>query len=51
MCMAKANGAYLYGKDGNRYIDFLQAVGPTILGRNYPDIREKVIERLNECGP
>ncbi len=49
--MAKANGAYLYDKDGNRYIDFLQAGGPTILGSNYPVIREKVIELLNECGP
>ena len=36
---------------GNRYIDFLQAGGPTILGSNYPVIREKVIELLNECGP
>jgi len=51
MCMAKANGAYLYDKDGNQYIDFLQAGGPTILGSNYPVIREKVIELLNECGP
>ena len=32
MCMAKAEGAYLYDKDGNKYIDFLQAGGPTILG-------------------
>ena len=51
MCMAKADGAYLYDKDGNKYIDFLQAGGPTILGSNYPVIREKVIELLNECGP
>ncbi len=51
MCMVKADGAYLYDKDGNRYIDFLQAGGPTILGNNYPVIREKVIELLNECGP
>ena len=51
MCMAKADGAYLYDKDGNRYIDFLQAGGPTILGSNYLPIREKVIELLNECGP
>lgn len=27
MCMAKAEGAYLYDKDGNKYIDFLQAGG------------------------
>ncbi len=51
MCMSKAEGAYLYDKDGNRYIDFLQAGGPTILGSNYPVIREKVIELLKECGP
>lgn len=51
MCMEKANGAYLYDKDGNEYIDFLQAGGPTILGSNYEPVREKVIELLNECGP
>ncbi len=51
MCMARAEGAYLYDKDGNRYIDFLQAGGPTILGSNYPAVREKVVELLNECGP
>jgi len=51
MCMSKADGAYLYDKDGNKYIDFLQAGGPTILGSNYPVVKEKVIELLNECGP
>ena len=51
MCMAKTEGAYLYDQDGNRYIDFLQAGGPTILGSNYPAVREKVIELLNTCGP
>lgn len=51
MCMAKTDGAYLYDRDGNEYIDFLQAGGPTILGSNYPAIREKVIELLNTCGP
>lgn len=28
----KAEGAYLYDIDGNKYIDFLQAGGPTVLG-------------------
>lgn len=51
ICISKAEGAYLYDKDGNQYIDFLQAGGPTILGSNYPPIREKVIELLYECGP
>lgn len=51
ICIAKADGAYMYDKDGNQYIDFLQAGGPTILGSNYPVVREKVIELLNTCGP
>ncbi len=51
MCMSKAEGAYLYDKDGNQYIDFLQAGGPTILGSNYAPIREEVMKLLNECGP
>lgn len=51
MCMTKTDGAWLYDVDGNKYIDFLQAGGPTILGSNYPAVREKVIELLNTCGP
>lgn len=51
ICIAKADGSRLYDKDGNEYIDFLQAGGPTILGSNYPAIREKVIELINTCGP
>lgn len=51
MCMAKAEGAYLYDKDGNQYIDFLQAGGPTILGSNYEPVRKKVLELLDTCGP
>lgn len=51
VCFEKADGAYLYDKDGNKYIDFLQAGGPTILGSNYPAIREEVIKLLETCGP
>lgn len=51
MCMERANGAYLYDKDGNQYIDFLQAGGPTILGSNYEPVRQRVLELLNTCGP
>ena len=51
ICMDKAEGAYLYDRDGNEYIDFLQAGGPTILGSNFPAVKEKVIELLNTCGP
>lgn len=51
LTFTKAEGAYLYDVDGNKYIDFLQAGGPTVLGSNYPYVREKCIELLNECGP
>lgn len=51
VAFAKAEGAYLFDQDGNRYIDFLQAGGPTILGSNYEPIRKSVIELLETCGP
>lgn len=51
LVFTKAEGSYLYDLDGNRYIDFLQAGGPTVLGSNYEPIRKKVIELLNDCGP
>ena len=51
LTFTKAEGAYLEDVDGNRYIDFLQAGGPTVLGSNPESVRTKVIELLNECGP
>lgn len=51
LVFTKAEGAYLYDIDGNKYFDFLQAGGPTVLGSNPPAVREKVIELLNTCGP
>ncbi len=51
LVFTKAEGAYLYDLDGNRYFDFLQAGGPTVLGSNPLEVREKVIELLNDCGP
>jgi len=51
LVFTKAEGAFLNDIDGNRYIDFLQAGGPTVLGSNYPVVKEKVIELLHDCGP
>ncbi|MBR3786690.1 MAG: aminotransferase class III-fold pyridoxal phosphate-dependent enzyme [Firmicutes bacterium] len=51
VCFEKAEGAYLWDKDGNQYIDFLQAGGPTILGSNYAPVKEAAIELINTCGP
>ena len=47
----RSEGAYLYDIDGHRYIDFLQAGGPTILGGNDPVVRKQVIELINHTGP
>lgn len=51
IAFAKADGAYLYDEDGNKYIDFLQAGGPTILGSNYEPVKEAVKNLLDTCGP
>jgi len=51
MAINKAEGAYLWDVDSNRYIDFLQAGGPTVLGSNYTPVRDKVQEIINTTGP
>ena len=51
IAIEKAEGAHLWDADGNQYIDFLQAGGPTVLGSNYKPVRDKVIEMLQSCGP
>ena len=37
---SKANGAYFWDADGNRFIDYMCAYGPNILGYNDPDVDE-----------
>ncbi|MGI6772624.1 MAG: aspartate aminotransferase family protein [Acutalibacteraceae bacterium] len=51
LVFTKAEGAKLYDIDGNEYLDFLQAGGPTVLGSNPPEVRDQVIELLKTCGP
>jgi glutamate-1-semialdehyde aminotransferase len=51
IAIEKAEAAHLWDVDGNQYIDFLQAGGPTVLGSNYAPVRDKVIEMLQSCGP
>ncbi|MDD5370272.1 MAG: aminotransferase class III-fold pyridoxal phosphate-dependent enzyme [Anaerolineaceae bacterium] len=51
IAIEKAEGAFMWDADGNQYIDFLQAGGPTVLGSNYAPVREKVLEMLQTCGP
>jgi glutamate-1-semialdehyde 2,1-aminomutase len=49
--VTRAEGAHLWDVDGNRYVDFLQAGGPTVLGSNYAPVREQVVDLLASCGP
>lgn len=51
LAAAKVDGAHMWDEDGNRYIDFLQAGGPTVLGSNYAPVRAKVDEVIATCGP
>ena len=38
----RANGAYLYDADGNRYIDYFGSWGPMILGHAFPPVVEAI---------
>jgi glutamate-1-semialdehyde 2,1-aminomutase len=51
LVFTKAQDHYLVDADGNEYLDFLQAGGPTVLGSNPPSIRAQVKELLDTCGP
>ena len=44
----KAQGAYLWDVDGNRYLDYRLAFGPIILGHAYPDVDLKVHEEIDK---
>ena len=40
--VAKAEGAYLVDTDGNRYLDYVQSWGASILGHAHPVVVEAV---------
>lgn len=44
----KADRAYVWDEDGNRYVDFVGSWGPMILGHNQKEITERVIEACKE---
>lgn len=41
----KAQGAYLFDEDGNKYIDYINSWGPMILGHAFPAVVNAVIEK------
>lgn len=49
VAMEKAQGAYFWDVDGNKYIDYLAAYGPIITGHAHPHIT-KAIQKAAENG-
>ena len=48
--LGEAEGSYVYDIDGNEYLDFLQGLGPTILGHSDPQVVEAVKDQIDRCG-
>lgn len=42
--ISRANGAYLWDEDGNKYIDYIGSWGPMLLGHAEPDVVKAVQE-------
>lgn len=43
---SRASGAYFWDMDGNRYLDFMCAYGPNVLGYGDPDVDRAAMEQL-----
>lgn len=41
--MSRAEGAYLYDADGNRFIDYIGSWGPMVAGHSHPDVINAVL--------
>ncbi|MFH1475093.1 MAG: glutamate-1-semialdehyde 2,1-aminomutase [Chloroflexota bacterium] len=48
--VARGEGAYVWDVDGNRYCDYLLALGPMIHGHAHPAITEAVTKAIHEIG-
>jgi glutamate-1-semialdehyde 2,1-aminomutase len=46
--VARAEGAYLYDADGNRYIDYFGSWGPMILGHAFPPVVEAIVRAARD---
>ena len=42
----RADGAYVWDVDGNRYLDFPMALGPIMLGHRHPAVERAIVEQL-----
>jgi len=48
MYLSRANGPYIYDLDGRRYVDFFMGHGACPLGHNRPEIRQALLEILDQ---
>ena len=46
--ISRADGAYIWDAEGNKYIDYVCSWGPMILGHNHPVIREAVEKAIQD---
>lgn len=46
LTFTRAEGAYIYDADGQRYIDYHAAFGPAILGHCHPEVNKRVAETI-----
>ncbi len=46
--LERGQGCHVWDVDGNEYIDYPMALGPILLGYNYPRVVDAVIERLRK---
>ncbi len=48
MFASRAQGAYVWDADGNRFIDYMCAYGPNVLGYNDPDVDGAALGQLKD---
>ena len=46
--LEKAEGCFVWDVDGNKFIDWPMALGPVILGHNYPSVNEAVKRQMDK---
>lgn len=46
--LLRGDGSHVWDVDGNEYIDYPMALGPILLGYNYPPVVEAVVKQIRE---
>ena len=47
--MERADGAYLWDADGNKFIDYVGSWGPFLLGHQHPKVKEAIIKQAEKA--